>query len=241
MDEAITHFENSSKNKTTLTRASTAPISQSSSQPNPTIGSSLVQTKSMNAVSLPTEPILPVSQPASTPANQIYKVNLLIPETLSKSEKDLYISVRVTAIQTLQDICRGIRPHLINEDIWFSLHDESDQEQERPDEIPFPTKISLISTRSSTSEFTLLVHSNSSRTIELTVNCLNKRGAKEQSIKLIVKPTQTCRKMIEKISAHVGAPQSSCTFTFQGKKVKSTDTFQSLKIVNGSEIIMKKK
>jgi hypothetical protein len=239
LEEAISHFENNSKNRTTLTRASTAPVPQSPSLATSATVSSLPQTKSTSAISLPAEPVLPTSP---IPANQIYKVNLLIPEILSKSEKDLYISVRVTAIQTLQDICRGIRPHLVDEDIWFSLYHESEQQQqERPQELPLPTQISLIPTHSSSLEFTLLVHSNTSRTIEVAVNCQDKRGKTEQSIKLIVKPTQTCRKMIEKISAHVGAPQSSCTFTFQGKKVKLTDTFHGLKICNGSEIIMKKK
>lgn len=232
MDEAVAHFENNSKNKTALTRASTVPISQ----PHTLVGSSLVQTKSMNAVGSSTEPVLPVPQPASIPANQIYHVNLLIPEALSKSKNDLFISVRVTAIQTLQDICRGIRPHLVDDDIWFSLHDASEQQQQIPQELPLSTKISLISPQSS-SEFTLLVHGRS-RTIELTVNCLGKRGRQEQPIKLIVKPTQTCRKMIEKIATHVGASQSSCIFTFQGRKIKSTDTFQDLKIGNGSQIIM---
>lgn len=228
MSEAVSNFESNSKsNKNNLVRAATAPVHQSSTFTSENVH----QPKATN------------STISSSSSEQVYQINLLIPEALATTGKDLFISLRVTPIQTLQDILRGIRPHIVPDEVWFSLYNESD-EQAQPKELALSTTITtlLSSNPLCSSELTLLIHPLSSRTIELAVNCHNKRGELEQSIKLIVKPSQTCRKMIERICTHLGVGKTSCSFTFNGKKLNSSDTFQSLGVSNGSQItIMKQK
>jgi hypothetical protein len=255
MNEAISYFENNSKNKTNLSRSVTAPIPETSTSTQfhltPPTTTSLAHTRSTSDIPAPVP--TSTSTPITT-TTQIRKINLLIPETLSKTERDLFLSIRVTVSQSLEDIRRGISPHLSNENIWFSLSSAADASSSssthnthHPQEISLETKIGNLSNPTSSKavdEFTLLIHPDSSRTLELSVQCQNtnsRQQQQQQPIKLIVKPSQTCRKMMEKIASHVGAPQSACSFTFNGKKLKVTDTFESLGVVNGSVIRMTKK
>jgi hypothetical protein len=251
MNEAITYFENNSKNKTILSRASTAPIPDTTTSTqlhltSPSRTSSLPHTRSTSDIPVPnpssvTAPSTTLTSSTPNPS-QIRTINLLIPEQLSKTKKDLFLSVRVTASQTLEEIRRGICPHLLDEDIWFSLSDEitSSSSSAHPQEIPLETIIGNISNQISPSvfEFSLFIHPQSSRTLELSVQF---QSLQQQPIKLIVKPSQTCRKMMEKISQHFGASQAVCSFTFNRKKIKLSDTFESLGVVNGSVIRMTKK
>jgi hypothetical protein len=227
MTQAVTHYENHGKKPNGLARAMTEPLPSSSSSSSAT----LPATKSVGS-----NPVAAAAPPPQAP-----QVTILIPEASSMTGKDIEIAVRVTPQHTLEAIKRGIKPHLTEEEIWFSLYDDSDNVgPTQIPELPISSTVESLIAQVGSGEVALLVHPESSRTLELTINCKGFE-AQDQLIKLIVKPTQPCRKMIEKISSHFGVAQSRCQFTYQGIKLKPTDTYQGKKIPTGAQLIVQKK